>query len=240
MDSVFEQLLEDIHSIISSSYDRDYVCDAIVQLLYDRIPYYDWVGFYFMKDEALVLGPYRGRSTEHVRIDIGQGICGQAAAKGYTVIVDDVNMEDNYLACSLQTQSEIVVPIKVSGVVVGEIDIDSDTPKAFGIQDKSFLEEVVQAVSRLFRHDYPEYFAKFKLDVPEYFNFACDVVDRRADENDKQAMLFVDRDGNDFSYSFSDFKRLSNKAANLLRKHHVRKGANVFIMLPRIPQWWGT
>ncbi|AEE95697.1 AMP-binding protein [Mahella australiensis] len=238
MDSVFEQLLEDIHSIVSSSYDRDYVCDAVVQLLYNRIPYYDWVGFYFMEDKALVLGPYRGRPTEHVRIEVGQGICGQAAVKGHTVVVDDVSMEDNYLACSLQTQSEIVVPIKVDGYLIGEIDIDSDTPKAFGIQDKSFLEEVAQALSRLFKHDYPEYFAKFKLDVPEYFNFACDIIDRRADENDKQAMLFVDREGNDFSYNFSDFKRLSNKAANLLKKHHVRKGANVFIMLPRIPQWW--
>jgi len=238
MDSIFEQLLEEIKSIISSSYDMDYVCDAIVELLHDKIPYYDWAGFYFMKDGALVLDQYRGRPTEHVRIDVGRGICGRAAADGRTLIVDDVNAEDNYLACSFETQSEIVVPIKVNDRIVGEIDIDSDTPKAFGVQDKLFLEEIAKAMGKFFICDYPEYFAKFRLKVPEYFNFASYVVDHWADTADKQAMFFVDKNGNEFSYNFSDFKRLSNKAANLLRKHHIRKGANVFIMLPRIPQWW--
>lgn len=238
MDSIFEELLEDIRSLISRSYDKDYICDAIVDLLHERIPYYDWVGFYFINDGELVLGPYRGRPTEHVRIAIGRGVCGRAAAEGRTVLVDDVSREQNYLACSLQTRSEIVVPIKADGRIIGEIDIDSDELAAFGVQDRLFLETIAELLIPLYKNEYPDHFAHFHLDVPEYFNFACDVVDRWADERDKQAMLFVDRCGEATSYKFSDFKCLSNKAANLLKKYNVKKGAFAFIMLPRIPQWW--
>ena len=80
-----------------------------------------------------MLGPWKGpQATEHVRIPIGEGICGAAAASGVTEVVDDVNADDRYLACFVSTRSEIVVPIAYEGRVVGEIDIDSDEPAAFG------------------------------------------------------------------------------------------------------------
>jgi GAF domain-containing protein len=101
-----------------------------------------------VEDGDLVLGPWKGpQETEHVRIPIGQGICGAAAASGRTEIVDDVNADDRYLACFASTRSEIVVPISFEGRVVGEIDIDSDAPSAFTDDDRAFLERVALLVS---------------------------------------------------------------------------------------------
>jgi L-methionine (R)-S-oxide reductase len=106
------------------------------------------VGIYLVEGDELVLGPWKGpHATEHVRIPIGQGICGAAAASGRTELVDDVAADSRYLACFPTTRSEIVVPIAYEGRVVGEIDIDSDEPAAFGEQDRAFLERVAVLVS---------------------------------------------------------------------------------------------
>jgi GAF domain-containing protein len=90
----------------------------------------------------LVLGPFVGAPTPHVRIPVTQGICGAAVASGETVIVDDVASDPRYLSCSIQTRSEIVVPLYANGRIVGEIDIDSHDPAAFGDEDRIFLEKV--------------------------------------------------------------------------------------------------
>lgn len=94
----------------------------------------------------LVLGPFRGAPTERVRIPVTEGICGAAVGQGDTVIVDDVASDPRYLACSLETRSEIVVPIRVNGGIVGEIDIDSHSRSAFGDEDRVFLEECAAIV----------------------------------------------------------------------------------------------
>jgi len=108
-----------------------------------EIEHYSWVGIYLVEGEDLVLGPWRGpQATEHVRIPVGQGVCGAAAASGETEIVDDVNADPRYLACFASTRSEIVVPLAHDGRVVGEIDIDSDRPAAFGDEDRELLERV--------------------------------------------------------------------------------------------------
>jgi L-methionine (R)-S-oxide reductase len=108
-----------------------------------EIEHYSWVGIYLVEGDDLVLGPWRGpQATEHVRIPVGQGVCGAAAASGETEIVDDVNADPRYLACFPSTRSEIVVPIAHDGRVVGEIDIDSDRPAAFGDEDRDLLERV--------------------------------------------------------------------------------------------------
>jgi L-methionine (R)-S-oxide reductase len=108
-----------------------------------EIEHYSWVGIYLVEGDDLVLGPWRGpQATEHVRIPVGQGVCGAAAASGETEIVDDVNADPRYLACFPSTRSEIVVPIAHDGRVVGEIDIDSDRPAAFGDEDRELLERV--------------------------------------------------------------------------------------------------
>jgi len=94
----------------------------------------------------LVLGPFVGAATPHVRIPVSQGICGAAVAGGETVIVDDVGSDPRYLSCSIETKSEIVVPIYANGTVVGEIDIDSHDRAAFKDEDRVFLEEVARIV----------------------------------------------------------------------------------------------
>jgi L-methionine (R)-S-oxide reductase len=112
----------------------------LVAILKARIPHYTWVGIYRREQEDLVLGPYLGKPSPHTRIPIGRGICGAAAAAQQTIIVDDVSADDRYLACSVETQSEIVVPVMRNGEVLAEIDIDSDTRAAFGRKDQELLE----------------------------------------------------------------------------------------------------
>jgi L-methionine (R)-S-oxide reductase len=95
-----------------------------------------------------VLGPWKGaQATEHVRIPLGTGVCGAAAKTGKTERVDDVSKDKRYLSCFLSTRSEIVVPIRKGDVVLGEIDIDSETPAAFEDSDVVFLEKVADMLS---------------------------------------------------------------------------------------------
>ncbi len=140
--------LEAIDRVANRGGDADDVLRAVVALLHDRFPRYSWVGIYFVEDGHLVLGPWKGpRATEHVRIPVGQGVCGAAAASGETEIVDDVNADPRYLACFVSTRSEIVVPVKYEGKVIAEIDVDSDQPAAFGDDDRRFLERVATLIS---------------------------------------------------------------------------------------------
>jgi len=111
-------------------------------LLKDAMSHYTWVGIYLTDGEELVLGPFLGKPSPHTRIPLGRGICGAAATEKTTIIVDDVNADPRYLACSLETKSEIVVPIMNGPDVLGEIDIDSDRPAAFGQTDRALLEQV--------------------------------------------------------------------------------------------------
>jgi L-methionine (R)-S-oxide reductase len=144
----FRGTLEAVERILNRGGDADDVLRQVVEVLHDRVGHYSWVGIYLVEGNDLVLGPWKGpEATEHVRIPIGQGICGAAAASGQTEVVDDVNADPRYLACFPSTRSEIVVPIAYGGRVVGEIDIDSDVPAAFGDDDRVFLERVATLIS---------------------------------------------------------------------------------------------
>jgi GAF domain-containing protein len=123
----------------------------ITQLLHEKMLKYNWVGFYMVEKKAgeapvLVLGPFQGAMTPHTRIPLHQGICGAAASTGKTVVVDDVKSDPRYLACSIETKSEIVVPVFVRGEVVGELDIDSHFHAAFGPDDREFVEHCARLV----------------------------------------------------------------------------------------------
>lgn len=146
--SDYAAALETVEGVVHEQTEADEVLRQAVDILYERFDHYSWVGIYFVEEGDLVLGPWRGpQATEHVRIPIGQGVCGAAAASGRTELVDDVNADERYLACFPSTRSEIVVPIVYEGQVVGEIDIDSDTPAAFGDEDRTFLERVATLIS---------------------------------------------------------------------------------------------
>jgi L-methionine (R)-S-oxide reductase len=140
--------LEAVDRIVNRGGEADDVLRTVVETLRDRFDDYSWVGIYLVEGDELVLGPWQGpEATEHVRIPVGQGICGAAVATGRTEVVDDVNADERYLACFPSTRSEIVVPIAYEGRVVGEIDIDSDRPAAFGDGDRAFLERVALLIS---------------------------------------------------------------------------------------------
>ena len=137
-----DELLVAIRSAIAASPNARSAMRQVVQLLKDAMAHYTWVGIYVLESDELVLGPFLGKPSPHARIKLGAGICGAAATEKATIIVDDVNADPRYLACSIETQSEIVVPIMQDSEVLGEIDIDSDQPAAFGPSDRLLLEQV--------------------------------------------------------------------------------------------------
>jgi GAF domain-containing protein len=140
--------LEAIERILNREAESDEILRQVIALLHDRFDRYNWVGMYFVEGDELSLGPWKGpQATEHARIPVGQGVCGAAAVSGRTEIVDDVNADPRYLACFVSTRSEIVVPVLFDGMVVAEIDIDSDQPAAFTDADRVFLERVATLIS---------------------------------------------------------------------------------------------
>lgn len=142
-----EQVLNSLRSLAGTATDVSALMAEVVALLQRERPHYNWVGVYLLGNGELVLGPYVGKPTPHTRIPLNKGICGAAASTGRTIIVDDVNSDPRYLACSLETRSEIVVPIARQGRVLGEVDIDSDTPAAFTQDDRTLLEEVARILA---------------------------------------------------------------------------------------------
>ena len=131
--------------IVSEMSDK---LQQIVDFLYNSFDNYSWIGIYIVDGDDLILGPWNGlEATEHIKIPIGKGICGSAAATGKTEVIPDVNDDDRYLSCFLSTKSEIVVPIKKDGKIIAEIDIDSDKRDAFTKEDEEFLEKVADMLA---------------------------------------------------------------------------------------------
>lgn len=149
--SEFPELLSKIDQLAGTAPTLASLQQSIADLIAGNLPYYNWVGFYMLdpRDASmLVLGPFNGAPTQHIRIPVTEGICGAAVAQGKTVIVDDVLSDPRYLACSIETRSEIVAPIRANGRVVGEIDVDSHSPNAFQPADREFLERCAAIVGR--------------------------------------------------------------------------------------------
>ena len=146
-------LLTAMRSAIAAAPTVESAMQQAVRLLKDAVPYYTWVGIYVVEGDALVLGPFIGKPSPHTRIPLGQGICGAAVTEKATIVVDDVNADPRYLACSVETKSEIVVPIMRGTQPVGEIDIDSDQPAAFGPRDRALLEPVAAMLAERFEDE---------------------------------------------------------------------------------------
>jgi len=121
------------------------VLQDLVNILYNTFDKYNWIGIYFVKDNYLLLGPWKGeKPTNHTKIPVGKGICGSAAESGKTELIKNVRNDIRYLACFINTKSEIVVPIKIKNKIIGEIDIDSDKENSFNNNDKKFLEKIAK------------------------------------------------------------------------------------------------
>ena len=137
-----------IINIINNSKNPD-ILQKIVDLLYNTFDKYDWIGIYIIKNNNLVLGPWKGdKPTEHTIIPIGKGICGAAAKSGITEVVSNVKKDNRYLSCFIETKSEIVVPIKNRNETIGEIDIDSNQKNAFNKKDIIFLEKIADMLNK--------------------------------------------------------------------------------------------
>jgi iron complex transport system substrate-binding protein len=150
----YDVLTRELSRIASQATSAEQLMTAIVEKLRESLPHYNWIGFYMLdhqnaaEEPMLVLGPYVGAETPHKRIPLNLGICGAAVTAAQTIVVDDVNADPRYLACSLETKSEIVAPVFVKGVAVGEIDVDSHSPSAFTEDDRRLIEHCASLVGR--------------------------------------------------------------------------------------------
>ena len=150
--SRLEEVRTEVTELAKVSPSVNELMRAMVKLLHDKMLKYNWVGFYMLEPGAqppmLALGAFEGAMTPHTRIPLNQGICGAAVSSGQTVVVDDVGKDPRYLACSLETKSEIVVPVFVRGKVVGELDIDSHFPAAFTSEDQALVQLCAMLVGK--------------------------------------------------------------------------------------------
>jgi L-methionine (R)-S-oxide reductase len=145
------EIIGELNVLAASATSAQDLMEGITKLLHQKMLRYNWVGFYMLekegKQDMLVLGPFRGTMTPHTRIPLNQGICG-AASTGKTIVIDDVSADSRYLACSLETKSEIVVPVFVEKKVVGELDIDSHFLAAFTPEDRTVCEHAAAVLGR--------------------------------------------------------------------------------------------
>ncbi len=146
MNEPFPTLLRELDQLLPPNKEAGQALQLICRMLRERVPHYDWVGYYFAvpRERRLVLGPYEGEPTEHTKIPYGTGICGQSAETEDTFVVQDVSKTENYLSCSVHTKSEIVVPVMLDEAFVGEIDIDSHEVGPFTDDDRRFLSAVAE------------------------------------------------------------------------------------------------
>ena len=141
-----QKLVDDVRKSIADLNSEREILEVSAKLIDGFSDGFNWTGFYMMRDGALEVGPYVGPVTEHTRIELNSGICGAAASQKATVLVDDVRSDPRFLACSISTRSEIVVPLLDDDTCLGEIDIDSDQPSFFTSDDREMLEAVAAVI----------------------------------------------------------------------------------------------
>jgi len=148
----FKNAEERINSVLSSDKAKSEKFQQVCEILKEEIYHYDWVGFYHLNESTniLELGEFVGKPTEHTKIPIGKGVCGQVAKNNKTMVVQDVTQLENYISCGLEVQSEIVVPIRKNGQFISELDIDSHATAPFRKEDEEFLEGVCNQLEELF------------------------------------------------------------------------------------------
>ena len=153
---MYDILLKEIKLYLETSSSLEESLKWICNLLKKRVQKYHWVGYYMNdeKNKRLVLKCFSGKPTSHKIIPYGKGVCGQVANKKKTIIVDDVESEENYISCNIDVKSEIVVPLFLNNIIMGQIDIDSNFPSAFNSHDELFLIEINSLVSKLLEENF--------------------------------------------------------------------------------------
>lgn len=138
----YSQLLREAAALIE--HESDWIANLanLAALLYHSLPDVNWAGFYLLKGDTLIVGPFQGLPA-CVRIPIGKGVCGMAAAQGRTIVVPNVHEFPGHIACDAASRSEIVVPMIKAGTVLGVLDIDSPRLARFDEEDRCGLEQLI-------------------------------------------------------------------------------------------------
>ena len=141
--ALYAELIEQANALFEG--EHDFVANAanLSALLFHSLPDLNWAGFYFLKEEGLVLGPFQGKPA-CVRIAIGKGVCGTAAARRETVLVEDVHAFPGHIACDSASNSEIVIPLVRNGELLGVLDLDSPKLARFASVDARGLESLAK------------------------------------------------------------------------------------------------
>ncbi len=142
---LYAQLATQLSSLLAG--ERDLIANAanFSSLIFHSLPDLNWAGFYFLKDNELVLGPFQGRPA-CVRIAMGKGVCGTAAADGVTTIVPNVHEFPGHIACDSASNSEIVIPLIKGERLIGVLDLDSPLFARFDSEDRSALNQLVSVL----------------------------------------------------------------------------------------------
>jgi len=143
--SNYPQLIEKAKSLIAGESDLIANLANLSALIYHNLNDVNWAGFYLYKDEQLVLGPFQGLPA-CIRIPMGKGVCGTAAATNTTQRIEDVHQFEGHIACDAASNSEIVIPITVRGELLGVLDIDSPKTGRFSAEDEAGLSGIVAAL----------------------------------------------------------------------------------------------
>ncbi len=140
----YARLVQELQALLAG--EQDLVANAAnaAALLFHALPGVNWVGFYFLKDGQLVVGPFQGKPA-CVRIALGRGVCGTAAAERRTLLVPDVHAFPGHIACDAASRSEVVVPLLRGTTLVGVLDIDSPDLERFDAADARGLEDIAAA-----------------------------------------------------------------------------------------------
>ncbi len=142
-----DNLIETLAAVFAG--ERDLIANSanMAALLFQSLPDVNWAGFYFLRGEDLVLGPFQGR-VACVRIPLGRGVCGTAAERRETILVPDVHLFPGHIACDAASRSEIVVPLIRNGALLGVLDIDSPVANRFTAADQALCEAAAGLLMR--------------------------------------------------------------------------------------------
>lgn len=144
-DQLYEELVQEVEAILAGETDMIANLANVASLVWNKLPSVNWAGFYLLKGDELVLGPFMGKPA-CVRIPVGRGVCGAAAKTRFPQMVDDVHEFEGHIACDAASNSEIVVPIIVNNELIGVLDLDSPEVARFDKVDLAGLQKVVKIV----------------------------------------------------------------------------------------------
>lgn len=139
----YRELAQQLQGLLEGEPDMIANAANTSALLYQMMPDLNWAGFYLLKDEELVLGPFQGKPA-CVRIPVGRGVCGTAVKERVSILVEDVHAFPGHIACDAASRSELVVPIRNGEEIIGVIDLDSPLPARFDADDQAGIERLAE------------------------------------------------------------------------------------------------